>query len=414
METHAARSTSPSTMSARRTLSSAFGILLMACGTAAPAGFRGDRIDDGAEDADPDPAFAESSATRADGSAVLRGIVHAPQPKISISGALVYLTDQRPDAISPAVFCDRCVRLVDGTPFTLSNAKGEFSLAASKLGKQYLVVQKGGFRRVRSIDVKEGQQNLAAALTTLPARADTANGDDVPRMAIVKGSSDPIEESLVKLGVAREALTMTSAAILRDAAQLKRFHILFLPCGDDATASKDPTVQKNLRDFAAAGGRVYATDWHYDFVHQVWPGYVQFKGQSAAPCSGCSDLVYDAPATVNDDGMDKWLAANGAANVRLEANYVTISSVGQVQSTDAAGASVTVKPKVWVTGQTPDGARPATVSFERACGRVLFSTYHTEPSTDPSLKAQELALLYVLLEVSVCNESPTGTVPGPR
>ena len=71
-------------------------------------------------------------------------------------------------------------------------------------------------------------------------------------------------------------------------------------------------------------------------------------------------------------------------------------------------------PDCWVTGQTPDGMRPATVSFERACGRVLFSTYHTEPSTDPSLKAQELALLYVLLEVSVCNESPTGTVPGPR
>lgn len=410
MGTPSARSRS--TTLVRRALSFALGILFMACGSAAPGGFRGDRVDDGDEAGD--PAFAESSASRADGRALLRGTVHAPQPKISISGALVYLTDESPDAIPPTVFCDRCVRLVDGTPFTLSDAKGDFSLPASKLGKQYLVVQKGGFRRVRPIEVKDGDQNVAAALTTLPAKADPAKGDEVPRMAIVKGSSDPIEESLVKLGVAREALTMTSAAILRDAAQLKRFHIVFLPCGDDATSSKDATVQKNLRDFAAAGGRVYATDWHYDFVHQVWPGYVQFKGQSAMPCSGCSDRVYDAAATVDDDGLDKWLGVNGAANVRLEANYVTITSVRPVQSTAANGASVTVTPKVWVTGQTPDGARPATVSFEHACGRVLFSTYHTEPSTAPGLKAQELALLYVLLEVSVCNESPTGTVPGPR
>lgn len=403
-----------STTSVRLTLSVVAGILLIACGSAAPAGFRGAGNGNDEDGEGGDPAFAESSATSADGSAILRGTVHAPQPRITISGALVYLTDTSPDAIAPTTFCDRCVRLVDGTPFTLSDAKGDFSLPVSKLGKQYLVVQKGGFRRVRQIDVKDGEQSIAAAITTLPAKADKAKGDDVPRMAIVKGSSDPIEQSLAKLGVAAEALTMTSAAILRDAAQLKRFHIVFLPCGDDATVSKEPIVQKNLRDFVVAGGRVYATDWHYDFVHQVWPGYVQFKGQSTMPCSGCSDRIYDAPATVGDDGLDKWLAANGAANVRLEANYVTVSSVRPVQSTDASGASFTVTPKVWVTAQTPDGVRPATVSFEQACGRVLFSTYHTQPSAGPGLKAQELALLYVLLEVSVCNESPTGTVPGPR
>ena len=50
--------------------------------------------------------------------------------------------------------------------------------------------------------------------------------------------------------------------------------------------------------------------------------------------------------------------------------------------------------------------RPTTVSFENQCGRVLFSTYHTENSTfgtgSSTLTAQEKALLYVLLEVGVC------------
>jgi len=49
------------------------------------------------------------------------------------------------------------------------------------------------------------------------------------------------------------------------------------------------------------------------------------------------------------------------------------------------------------------------VSFEQGCGRVMFSTYHTEPFST-SLTAQERALLGVLLEVSVCNASPTGVV----
>lgn len=54
-------------------------------------------------------------------------------------------------------------------------------------------------------------------------------------------------------------------------------------------------------------------------------------------------------------------------------------------------------------------ARPATVSFEHGCGRVLFSSYHTEPFSN-DLTPQERALLGVLLEASVCNDSPTGVV----
>jgi hypothetical protein len=65
---------------------------------------------------------------------------------------------------------------------------------------------------------------------------------------------------------------------------------------------------------------------------------------------------------------------------------------------------VTITPKVWITGNTPSVAKPLTVSFERGCGRVLFSTYHTETSGSGGLKPQELALLYVLLEVGVCVE----------
>ena len=56
-----------------------------------------------------------------------------------------------------------------------------------------------------------------------------------------------------------------------------------------------------------------------------------------------------------------------------------------------------------MTGQ----GNPATISFEDHCGRVLFSTYHTEGNADDAtLLPQEKALLYVLLEVGVCVGEP--------
>jgi len=68
-------------------------------------------------------------------------------------------------------------------------------------------------------------------------------------------------------------------------------------------------------------------------------------------------------------------------------------------ATDPSGTTVDVTPKAWVMGDSS----PSTISFEDGCGRVLFSTYHTEGSADDNtLLPQEKALLYVLLEVGVC------------
>jgi hypothetical protein len=59
-----------------------------------------------------------------------------------------------------------------------------------------------------------------------------------------------------------------------------------------------------------------------------------------------------------------------------------------------------VTPKVWVQAN----GRPVTTSFQYGCGRVLYSTYHTQPTaeTNGPLEAQALALLYLILEVGVC------------
>jgi hypothetical protein len=370
------------------------------------------------------PFAGGGGATPAGVVATLTGTVKAPNGQMPIAGALVYLTRERPAPNPTQVYCDGCVQLAHGTPHALADASGRFELGATALGAQFLVVQKGGFRRVREIYVSKGKAPLPETLTTLPPKTDLAQGDEVPKMAVVHGAYDEIEASLAKLGIDPSAIELVQSALvgkaarefLTDQARVMKEHIIFLPCGDftqpapNTDLSQDPVILENLRGFVAAGGRLYTTDWHYDFVARAFPGYVSWVGASAAPCSGCERIAYDATATVADPGLSAWLGAQSLTSFTLQRNYTSVASVSSVATVDADGNPKTVTPKVWVRGAR-DGAapRPATVTFENGCGRVLFSTYHTEPSS-LALTPQERTLLGVLLETSVCVGSESGVI----
>ncbi|MBK8939039.1 MAG: hypothetical protein IPM79_15770 [Polyangiaceae bacterium] len=105
-----------------------------------------------------------------------------------------------------------------------------------------------------------------------------------------------------------------------------------------------------------------------------------------------------------DPELQAWLTAQGVPNPSFEAAYTYIDALNTVATTDVNNQPVMVTPKTWITGATPQGNKPLTISFEQQCGRVLFSTYHSESSD--GLLPQELALLYVILEVGVCLEVP--------
>lgn len=96
----------------------------------------------------------------------------------------------------------------------------------------------------------------------------------------------------------------------------------------------------------------------------------------------------------------------------MKGNWTKLTSINTRPGLDEKGNDVDVTPKVWVTAKSGSSSAvtPTTVSFQNKCGRVLFSTYHTESSVGglggggggTTLLAQEKALLYVLLEVGVC------------
>ncbi len=421
-------------------------LALLACsaGKSSPSSIKaGDAGADSSGFAPFDAAFDANGDTSQPVLSTLTGTVKAPEGTIPISGALVYLVPTAPDAIPSGVYCDTCVKLEVGTPYTFSKADGSFSLGAVSLGSQMLVVQKGQFRRVRSINVTAGSVAVPVAMTTMPKKTDAAAGDTIPHMALVNGTWDAIDVSLARMGLGTIVTTTDPifhipttgvdkktapydyyygdpayvpgskgdyTKILDDYSVLSQYHVIFLPCSwssgttcdTSQPAADDAKAKTNLQNFVKAGGKVYATDYSYEFVRQIFPGYVHWQEETSAIGSACLSGSWDSPAVSPDQGLTDWLAAQSITSFSVQQNWTALSGVSPQQTVDEKGNPITETPKIWVNATASSyGTIPTTVSFQQQCGRVLYSTYHTESSSS-TLQPQERALLYILLEVGVC------------
>ena len=373
----------------------------------------------------------------------LTGKVVAPEGTVPVSNAMVYLTAKSPEAIPQNAYCDTCVKLSPLEPYAYSKSDGTFDLAVYATGKQYLVVQKGQFRRVREIDVPAGDSPVPAELTRLPSKNDAAKGDTIPKIAMVVGGYDHIDYSMKKLGVEEfyrygdgpinigptppgTKTGKSGNALMGSAAEMGGYHIVLMPCaafgfnnsgGDKVCGSPSSGQQAALKGYVEGGGKVYVTDYSYEAVRQTWPGFVTFYDSKMQPLASgtqglgtaCRGGAEDTNGTAQDPGLKSWMDTIGEKNIQLKASWSRIQKVSPQPGVDAKGAPVTITPKVWMTSNVGGAELPATVSFEQKCGRVLFSTYHCEGDDSSKLLAQEKALLYILLEVGVC----VGELPPP-
>ena len=190
------------------------------------------------------------------------GTVWAPNQTVPIEGALVYLTNQKPAPMPTGVYCDKCVQL-SMSQYTLSGPDGTFDLPTLLTGKQFLVVQKGGFRNVSEVTIAPGKNKLAGGTTALPSKTDLVQGHEIPKMTVVAGTYDDIEDSLQKLGIDPAAIDIQKSALIGQAAKaflqdqnaVLAQQIIFLPCGDYTAGnsgldlSTDPLIQANLKAF---------------------------------------------------------------------------------------------------------------------------------------------------------------------
>lgn len=399
---------------------------ILACGSSGRDGFGGGPNGDGngnsadggggpndfgSTDASDDGALPPSIGT-------LTGKVVMPEGTIPLSDALVYLTSTQPPPIPTNAYCDKCVAL-DSYAFTYSKPDGTFELPAYQAGEQYIVVQKGQFRRVRRIAVNPGTQAVPGDLTRLPGKTDAALGDTTPRMLIWPGQWDHVEKSLKKIGLQDferfQPPPLDFNAYSQKMKEFPNYHIVFLPCaggvnepgsGPMCSVTVDPKLKNAAKEFVALGGKLYVSDWSYEYVRQGWPGAIKWVGETSQLGSACSGGG-DYAAEFDDVPLREWMTAIGEGNAQLKAAWTAIEKVSPIQSIDENGNAFTQTPKVWASAKLgAAGTRPATVSFQDRCGRVLYSTYHAEGSDTAGgqgdFLAQEKALMHILLEVGVC------------
>jgi hypothetical protein len=373
----------------------------------------------------------------------LVGTVYAPNLQIPISGALVYVSTQEPEGVPDGVYCAECVGVPCDASFVLTNPDGSFELPVSAGAGQKLIVQKGEFLRVSDIDLVEGPNTVLPMQSSLPGEWNPEAGMWIPRVAVVETFNDSIYNILAKIGMGsvdgNGALTpgtetfdllqqADGGALLDDLERMRQYHIIFVPCMSQVGMGTLSELRKlNIRQWVEEGGKFYVTDWANEYVYETFPNYQTLHEQTFDPDLG----YYDSTGTVLDPELLAWLQAlppalkdigGGHPNllslpqVTLVDNWSGIDAIPPVITQDAMGNDVDVGHHAWVEGpcescSPSNEARPMTISADYGCGRLMFSTYHTDEGVHAGLTPQELILLYIILEIGVCHDAPPPPPP---
>ena len=222
--------------------------------------------------------------------------------------------------------------------------------------------------------------------------------------------------------------------LLRSLPAMRQYNLIFLNCSETTYAGsllRDSQVKQNLVDYVASGGRLYATDWSYDFVQQPpsFSPYICFEddqpctvttphGYHSAPNYGAPDTPFDADVdttTQAGQNLAEWLTKLPTpvlgGKVRIQDLLPEWVLIRQTALDMAKFPSTT-----WLNGTVKGRRRPLSVTFDypqgMACGKVLYSSYHTRehgaatlfPGYCASGKmiTQEHVLEYLIFELSSC------------
>lgn len=430
------------------------GVVLAACGPSVSSDDTGDDTGDGG--GSPDAYQGPRGSVTGTVWMPMHSPTLAPSDPIPVYGAVVYVTNVRPDPIPEGVFCERCVDAPASAVYSAHD--GTFQLEPIP-GDYWLVIEKGQWRLEQQITVGTGPLVLADPQTTLPSDHDPVNGAYIPKVGIVLGTNDNIEDVLGKVGFdnmsgndfvdvpGMEVEVFTSASqLIGSLDTLRQFHIVFFPCntgiGDFGVPElSNQTALDNLRRYVSEGGKLYVTDWSGEVMDRPFPPQITL-GDSGTDSVGTYDPInfggtlsvmgdsdgssytsMDAEAV--DVNLNAWLGLQTAPTpsnptpsvidpdrFEVQGNWNWISALGQVQTgTDDDGLPIYDDPRAWIIGSGSSAGgpdkRPLSVTFEpTGCGRVLFSTYQTANGNHAGLHPQERVLLFLIMEIGVCSDVP--------
>lgn len=431
-------------------------VLLAACGPTAPADGNGGDGDGGAGGGGGGCQGASCQNFCPGGTmTTLHGTVKMPNGIDPVPQALVYVPTEVTE-FPGQVACEVCDQITDiAIVSTQTNDDGSFTLgpiptaANAQPGfKVQVVAQKGRFRKLTEVtfDSPCADNSAPAGSLDLPSR--TNGFDNIPNIAVATGDYDQMECVLLKLGIDQDAFDLYNGqgdflppvsgtvgslgGLLQDLTLMKSYNIIFINCTGNEYEDllSNATVKNNILDYVDSGGRLYVTDWSYDYIEQIpqWSPIIDFAPSvdtnpsqpepMNAGAIGADGIETDA--TVLQDGLRNWLQAveqvTGDEVIddqgRVHITHFLIDWVMQVAV--ATMDNVTV----WLQGPVSGGSfnnetLPLTTTFDYdQCGRVLYSSYHTEGDgavgtfpdycTSGALSPQERVLEYLILHIADC------------
>jgi hypothetical protein len=385
----------------------------------------------------------------------------APGQEIPIAGALVWITDTKPAPIPAAVYCEECVPTPQGG--VLTSADGSFTLTVAP-GNYWLIIQKGQFRIEQMLGVSLGTTALPPNATTLPSQWKPEAGLYMPKVALVQGTNDDIEDILAKLGFGTLAgnvfgnptgengpeITIYNygagadgvMALLGNIAEMRKYHIIFFPCStnmDDIDAQlQDQTILANIRRYVSEGGKLYVTDWSGEVADRTFPSQIELGGDGLDSTGTYDPVTFtgtltaagtaDGPSYTSSDGkitdpdLNAWLGLQmgptygGGVGLYTPNMFTVTGSYNWIRKTnpvmigtDMQGMPVYDSPKAWVTGSGPSsgGPKPLAVTYQpTGCGKVLYTTFQTAFGGHVGLYPQERVLIYLIMEIQTCSDNP--------
>jgi hypothetical protein len=383
-------------------------------------------------DADTDSDADGDTDSNPDGQGTLQGTVMAPNGTLPISGALVYLTYGDAEPIEDGAYCYECDDMT-GLKWTLSNPDGTWEITDAPAGTHNIVTRKGFFQRQRSIDViADAVTDVPVEVTTLPSEG-TADGLDViPRYGVLLNEWDQQHNLLAKLGMGdldtsgnlvfgsqsfdiyNDDVSQTgypwSSELFASQDTLQQYHMLFFPCTSAYNGVSFVTSHAAmLQTYVGSGGKLYASCCTALWNVAPFPGYIDYNGDDAPDqfdIGRISSSAYSTTGEVLDPDMAIWLelvSGQSSTAFPFTNGYVKIDALNNVN--DGHGLEDDdgwVTPKAWVVDNSSYPGSPLIVTYNWDCGKVFYSVYETSHEVGAVIRPQEYVLLYVILEVGVC------------
>jgi len=395
------------------------------------------------------------------GTTTITGTVYAPTPPQYLPpggepdplyNALVYVPNGPVQPFAPGISCDVCGAPASGDPLVsfTTGPSGQFTLTNAPCGSNIpLVIQLGRWRRQIVIPSVSccAETQLTPDQTRLP-RAQ-AEGD-IPAMAIVTGSADPIECVLPKIGIDVSEFTNPGGGgrvelYLADSAGAGAFIDSNTPLEDNLWGSpqvlsqrdlvifdcqgqqydQTTAAQSNIIQYANAGGRIFASHYSYVWLYNDPPFsqtavWATDNSQPPDPLLADIDVSFQKGqdlATWLGDLNPSALTALDQIMVQAPRNDVTSVNVPPSQQFLYADPGAWPNTPLEFTFNTPVGAAAQ-------CGRVLFSDFHvntggagsgTFPGECPvePMTPQEKLLEFMLFDLTSCVQSQAGPLCTP-